>query len=266
MKLSEDEKSLYAELAVQLAFRMCDSSDHLEGRLSRKDRPDFEGLVISPGLTSDFQDCWLALYNLGILQALNTDLSPREHEPIMAPCYRLKFGTSGLREYATGRLAAGAPTLSKLIEIFLGLVAGYNYGIHTRRDSFSVPPDYERVFELFERCSLVERLGHEVKWTDGIAPEMRAAHAWTEDLISSSEAEDAEAEKMWRTMPQNLRDMIVSAGPVDVLSLVIVISQFWHKGEWRDTALDAGKDEIILREASTGLARKLEEKFRESGG
>ena len=95
---------------------------------------------------------------------------------------------------------------------------------------------------------------------------MRATGAWTEDLISESEAEDAKAEKMWRTMPQKLRGHIPSERPVDILALVLLISQFWHKGEWRDTALDAGEDEIILREACVGLAKKLAKKIEESGG
>lgn len=184
----------------------------------------------------------------------------------MAPCYRLMFGASGLREYVAGQLPSGAPTLSKLIENFISLVAEYNYGIHTRRDSFPVPPDFERVFELFERCGYVERVGGKVRWTDRIAPEMRAAYAWTEDFVSRSEAEDVEIDKMWRSMPPRFREMFFSGGPVDVVSLGIVISQFWYGGDWRDTALDAGKGEISLRDPVMGKASKLEKKFRESGG
>lgn len=266
MKLSENEKALYAELAVRLAIRMIESSDYY---LNHPPRPspgaDFEGCIIDSGDQSDLQECRLALFEMGILQAINPDLSPREQDPKFASFFRLKFGADGLREYVASQSPADAPTLATLIVRFIWLIVGYDYGIPARREAFTVPPDFTRLFALFERCGYVKRDGDKVAWTDKIAPEMRAARAWTEDLISEDEAEDAVADKMWRTMPRKLRDIVLSGGSADHLGLLIVISQFWEKGEWRDTALDAGKGEILLRDASMGLVRKLAKKMEESG-
>ena len=139
--------------------------------------PYFEGCIIDSGDQSDLQECWLALFQLGILQAVNPDLSPWEQDPMLASVFRLKFGVSGLREYVARQLPAGAPTLSRLIENFISLVACYDYGFHTRREAFAVPLDFERVFDLFTRCGYVDRTGDKVRWTDRIAPEMRAGIA-----------------------------------------------------------------------------------------
>lgn len=275
MKLSKDERALYAELAVRLARRMVESSDyHLERSMPLAPGADFDGCIIGPGMTSDFQQCWQALFEMGILQPVQFDPSPWAQEamqmpwdgdPMLASFFRLKFGAEGLCEYVASQLPAHAPTLSRLIESFVWLVIDYNYGIPSRREAFTVPPEFERLFELFDRCGYVERVGDKVRWTDKIAPEMQAGGKWTKDLSSEDEAEEVVAEKMWRTMPQKLREIVLSVGPDDHLGLMIVISQFWEKGEWRDAARDTGKGEIILRDASMGLARKLAEKFREPG-
>lgn len=232
MKLSKDEKALYAELAVQIAFRMCDSSYFTKGRLSREERSDFLGCIIQPGATSCLEGGCVVLSNMGALQPLNLDLSPRKEERAFAPCYRLKFGVAKLREHLAGALPVSAPPLSEVIEAFLALMCGYGYGIHSRREAFAVPPDFRCIFDLFERRGYVERVGDKVKWTDKIAPEMRAAAEWTEDLISWSEAEEAKAEEMWRTMPPRLRKALISNAPVDYRTLLLVVSRFWDGSEW----------------------------------
>ena len=268
MKLSENEKALYAELVVQIAFRMCDSSYFTEGRLPCEERPDFLGCVIQRGATSCLEAGCGVLYGIGALQPLNMDLTPREEEPQLAHCYRLKVGAVGLSEHVAGALPASAPSLSEVIEAFLALICGYSYGVHSRREAFAVPPVFERAFDLFERCGYVERDGDEVKWTDKIAPEMRAACEWTEDLVSWEEVEDAAVEEIWRTMPPRFREMFFPGGPVDVISLTLVISEFWDGGgNWRDTARHADNPEYFayLDGRAMGLANKLEKKFRESG-
>lgn len=275
MNLCNDERALYAELAVRLARRMVESSDYyLERSAPLTPDTDFEGCIIDPGMTGDFQECWRALFEMGILQPVQFDPSPWVQEatmtpwggePVLASFFRLKFGAEGLREYVASTLPTDAPTLSRLIESFAWLIVGWNYGIPARREAFTVPPDFERLFELFERCGYVEHIGDKVGWTDKIAPEMKAAGKWTEGLISEDEAEDALAERMWRTMPEQMRGLVLSMEPDDHLGLMIVISQFWENGKWRDIAFDAGKGEITLRDAPMGLARKLAEKFRKTG-
>ncbi len=260
MKLSENERALYVELAVQIAIRMCDGSRYAEGRHSRADRPEFRGCVIERGHTSDVEAGCGVLRDLGVMQPLNEDLSPREEEPLFAPCYRLTFSVSGLREHLRGALPASAPSLSEVIAAFIRLVAGYGCGIHSRREPFAVSPELAPTFDLFVRCGYVERVDDKVAWTDRIAPEMRAAHEWTEDLISREEAEEAVIDEMWRTMPARFRKTFFSGGPVDIYALGDVIERFWYDGGWRDVGLTHEYPEI-----ASDRAEALARKFQESG-
>lgn len=268
MELSGNEKALYAELVVQIAVRMgevrIDRSP--EEDKPRKDRFDIKGRIIEHGFLSAFEAGCGVLLKLGAVQPLNTDEMPHENPDAWTVIFRMKFDLPELREYLAEPLPESAPSLSDIIKSFLWLTTDYGYQVSTRRDAFPVPPEFSRAFDLFAQCGYVEQVGGKVKWTGKIAPVMRAIYAWREDDLSYAELYDAEIEKMWRTMPAKFREAFFSGGPVDVVSLSAVISHFWDGGEWQDTDQYDRDERITLSGGAPGKARKLEEKFRESGG
>ena len=259
MELSDNEKALYVELAVRLAVSMGGG---------------VKGSIVEHSHQSILQTGCEVLQRMGALQALKRDMTPWGDKRGFPHCYRLKFGASEFREFLAGTLPASAPSLSEVIEAFVGVVGGFYNGIPTRRDAFAVPPVFERAFDLFERFGYVERVGDKVKWTDNIAPEMRAGYVWNKDLVSHwevCEAYEAEADELWQTMPRRLREALCSGGRVNIKALMIVISRFWNGREWVGVNPDGGTIEIgteylYLTGGEIRMAQYLEKKFRESRG
>ena len=191
MELSEDEKALYVELAVQIAVRM--GGVVIDRRPPQfpalEDRFDIKGRIFEHGFLSDFEAGCVVLQKLGALQPLNMDETPHEDEGAWTAYYRMKFDLPELHEHLSGALPESALSLSEVIKAFLGLTTDYGCEISTGRDAFAVPPDFERIFDLFEQCGYVVRSDGMVEWTDKIAPQMRAIYAWNDDAAPREDLE-----------------------------------------------------------------------------
>lgn len=263
MDLSNDEKALYGELAVQIAIRM--GGVVFDRRPPHypppKDRFDIKGRVVEHGSVSDFEAGCRMLQRLNVAHPLDTDETPLDDETAWAHLFRVKFDLPELREHARGALPDSAPTLSEAIKTFLGLTIDYGCEVSACRDPFAVYPDFERAFDLFERCGYVERVDGMVAWTDKVAPVMRELDVWNEDLTCREDS--SEVARMWQTMPANIRTAIFRCGPVEVSALARVIARFWYYGAWHRTALDAADKRVTLRRGAMRKAKALEKQSLE---
>lgn len=191
MELTEDEKELYDELVVQIAVRYPKNSfdgEVWEDNQGREGPSDFKNYIIGHGFMSDFEAACSVMLDAGVAVPINHDGSPKQGEHPWSAYFRILFDVDELRAHLVNRLPTSAPPLGKVIKVFLGLTT--NYGdcpIPTRRAAFPVPDCFERIFALFADCGYVERIGHQVRWTDKIQPHMRALYHWDEDGRSKVE-------------------------------------------------------------------------------
>lgn len=269
MKLSENEEALYAELVVQTAIHMLNFTYHEASKEEirrRKDRFDIKNCVIEHTFMGHFEAACRVLLDLRAVLPLDSSLLPMDDESSWAAYFRLKFDVPELREHLGQGLPPSAPPLSKVIEAFLGITTDYVPVISARRDEIAVHPGFERTFELLNGCGYVERVGDKVKWTNKIAPHMRATYVWTEDGVSEEEQYEAEIEEIWQTMPPKFRKTFFSSNRVDVISLGVMISRFWYDGKWQDIDRDGGKSETIIRGGATAIAKDLAKKAGEAEG
>lgn len=196
MKLSETEKALYVELVTQIAILMPGFSPDGVARQynrHRKDRRDIKNCVVEHGFLGDFELACEVLHQLGALSPFNADetLSPKDDATAWSGYFRMKFDVPELRAHLAGTLPPSARPLSRVIEVFLRLTTDYGGQVSTRRGSFAVPPELDGVFALLDRCGYVVHVDDEVKWTEKIAPRMRAIHAWNEAAAAEGEPEEA---------------------------------------------------------------------------
>lgn len=267
MVLSETEKLLYAELVAQIAVYF--PKNTLDGvkwaqNQTSKGRFDFKNCVIEHGFMGDFEAACDVMHRLEILLPLNSDGSPMEDEKPPIAYFRMKYDLSEIRAILHKGLPPSAPPLSEVIESFLSLLTDYGNGVSTRRAPFRVSADLEPTFQLLAQCKYVEQDGECYSWTDKIADAMRAIYRWNKDNVSEAELYDAEIDEMWRTLPPKIRKAFFSGGPVDVVSLSIVISQCWSDGEWQDIDRDALQNNIRMRGGAIQQAKDLEKRFRDS--
>jgi hypothetical protein len=197
MKLSKTEKALYVELVAQIAILMPGFSPDGVARQHnqhRKDRRDIKSCVVEHGFLSDFELACEVLHQLGALSPLNADdtLSPKDDATAWSGYFRMKFDVPELRAHLAGTLLLSALPLSRVIEAFLRLTTDYGGQVSTRRGSFAVPPEFENVFALLDRCGYVVHVGDEVKWTERTVPQMRAIHAWQEETAAEGEPDEAD--------------------------------------------------------------------------
>lgn len=265
MYLTEDEKALYAELVIQIAVFMAESSKGSD--CEQGDHACIKGRVVDSFFNSDYENACGLLTDLGVMIPLRPDGTPHESKRASVNDYRIEFSAAEIQDWLMQNLPDTAPSLSAIIRSFLALMTGYGtHNLSTRRDKPVLPGNFKHAFELFAQCGYVERVGDAVEWTARIAPEMRAIHAWTDDDLSREELYDAEIKQMWRTMPPRFREVFFSGGPVDVISLSAAISQCWYDGRWQDTALDPDDPRISSLGRNIGKARDLAKKFGETGG
>ncbi len=267
MVLSKSEELLYVELAAQIAVYFPKSSlDELGWGQDqpRKDRFDIKNSVIDHGFLSDFEAACEVLHRLGVLLPLKGDGSLMDDETSWSACFQIKFDLPELRAVLSKDLPPSAPPLSEVIKVFLSLVTDYGNQVSTRRAPFQVEAGLQPAFELLARCEYVEQIGDEFAWTDKIADTMRAIFRWTDDGIPRKDLFEAEIDEMWRTLPTRIRKMFFSGGPVDVISLSIVISKCWSGGKWQEANWDAGQKDILMSGDSLPRARGLEKRYRGS--
>ncbi len=264
MKLSDDESALYAELAVQIAIRMGDVvfDRRPPQYAARADRFDIKGRVIEHGSMSDFEAGCRVLQSLKAARPLDWDETPLEDDTAWAHWFRVEFDVPGLREHLRGALPNSAPTLSEVIETFLGLTTDYVCRVSVFRDAFAVPPDFERAFDLFERCGYVERVDGMVTWTDKIAPQMQARYHWDEHAEVRETMAESEIAAMSMTLPPDILEKVSAGRAVDVDVLSLMIAKHWYYGRWHQTPLDEADERITLRGGAIGRAQALAKKLR----
>ncbi len=279
MQLSSLEKTLYAELIIQITARMADfrlSQIHVNNERTRENRFDFKNLVIYHSAMHDFEVACSVLQQTNVVYPVKNDGTPAAKGDAWAGAFLIRFSLPELHDHLRQDLPDSAPPLSQVIESFLSLTTQYGGGppsLSTRREPFDVPTSYAWPCHLLKQCGYLENSGRQVRWTNKIAPMMQENYAWDEHGRSLEEQQETElandTQKMWDTLPPQIHKDYFSGyawEKVDIIGLSIVISELWYEGKWQETGLHEGQQYKWLRGDSLAQARALVEKFRESRG
>ncbi len=240
IELTEDEKALYDEVVVEIA--VCYPKKSFDGEVweeneGREGRSDFKNFIIGHGFLSDFETACGVLVDAGVAVPINHDGSRMEEENAWPAYFRILFDLDELRAHLAHSLPPSAPSLDDVIAGFLSVTIRHGYAITARRSAFAVATGFERHFALFADCGYVERVGHQVKWTEKVHPAMCARYLWDEDNWSYEEAEEARADKMWRSMPWPIRRLFFPiVGFEDQFLMMLIVEHYWDGDRWKRTS------------------------------
>jgi hypothetical protein len=234
MKLSDAEKVLYEELVVWLAIRVTRGAYSLPPELCRpcEDGIHTKGAGIQHDFMSAFEAACDVLLRLDIAYPLDKTFQPMA-DPSGGYAYgQIAWDVPEIRERLRGELPANAPKLPQVLLAFLQVATEFD-GLLTPRGPFVPPRGFEAAFKPLLRCGYAEPVGQGVRWTDRVAPQMRALYAWSNEGEAKEDLDQVELDKMWRTLPIKVREVFFSGGPVNVMLLAMVIDTFWVEDEWR---------------------------------
>lgn len=263
MSLSDDKNALYQELVVWLTIRMTRTAYSLPPELYRpcEDGTHTKGAGIQHDFMSAFEAACCVLLRLDIVYPLDSTLQPMIGSGRRYAYCRIALDVPEIRERLREALPPTAPKLSEVLLAFLRVATEFD-GLSTGRGPFAPPCGFEAIVSLLQRCGYAESVGSGARWSRRVAPLMRAIYAWKEDN-SKEELEQAEIDKMWRTLPIKVRAAFFSGGPVDVMSLAMVVDTYWLEGEWRYIDRFARPKKVVFRQPDSlskakGLAQRYE--------
>jgi hypothetical protein len=170
--------------------------------------------------------------------------------------HALTMDMEAMPEFLTRSMANDDPRFAPMLDSYLGVAAGFG-GLSTERTPFLPPPAHVEPVRALARRGYAEIVGDQYRWTDLIGPAMRQAGFWDDALRSYTtlhlEAEVAEAEAAWRSMPDTIRHRLFERQPAKVGNLVRELALRWKGGEWHP----AKKDQSVTLTGQMALADRI---------
>jgi len=268
MTLSEDEKTLYEQLVVWLTIRMSRSCYGLPPELQRPcdDGIHTKGAGVQHDSMSAFEAACGVLLSFGIAVPLGANLEPMTESGRPCGVCRITHDVPEIRRLLQDEPGPVWPGLADVVLAFLRVTTEFE-GVPTPRGPFNPPGGFDAIFQSLVRCGYAEAAGGGVRWTLKMAPQMRALYAWDDENDSREEFEQTEVDRMWRTLPIKVRRAFFTGGPVDVLSLAMVVETFWVDGEWRYIdRVGRASDSALSGPNSLSRARELVRRHEASIG
>lgn len=194
--------------------------------------PGRKGSTFFHGFAGDFEAAHEALVGLGVFVRV-----PEENKPDGSASRPFAFTMDAdeIPHFLTVAIENGDPRLAGMLDAFVGIACRYD-GLSDERSLFRPPVTYLKAMWALARSGYAERVGDQYRWTNLIAPAMRAAFLWDEELQSysalSRDEEEAEAEAAWRTMPETIRHTYFSSRPIDLIAFARILAVSWKDGKW----------------------------------
>lgn len=146
-------------------------------------------------------------------------------------------GRGSFRFFPTPETRAGVLAYGELPDALFGrLLAAYvgnacMFGpdgtqLCSDRKPFKPAVEFEREIAALVECGYAERCGNMVKWTDKIAPVMRAEHCWDDPrpqiktLPHDGAALDADAFYMRGDVPKRVNRLVQEGNPIAAMALI----------------------------------------------
>jgi hypothetical protein len=187
-----------------------------------------------------FEDAFAVLWELGVaLAAAESDDQGMTRQQYAAyalqhpgkeyPC-SLKFFPAP--ETRAGVLAYGElpdALFGRPLEAYVGNACDYGPNgtqLCSDREPFKPAVEFEREIGALVECGYAERCGDMVKWTDKIAPVMRAEHCWDDPrpqiktLPDDGAALDADAFYIRGDVPERVNRLVQDGNPIAAMALV----------------------------------------------
>lgn len=197
------------------------------------------------------------LVAIGVMAEPSVESGGRIRRPVFT------MDADDMPAFLAARIQVGDARVEQLLVSFLE-VACHHHGLETHRDRFSPPHILQESIRFLMLSGYVAQAATEYRWTDKIAPAMRAAYFWddeNEGLVTKWLQEEAdECKLVWESMPDTWRHKVKS-GELGVLALAVVLARSWEDGHWRESTADdritfaghVGKAQFILDQLEQGI-------------
>jgi len=195
-----------------------------------------KGALFHHDFQTAFVDAAVALTKFGVLAP-----SPREGKPgTWQGPHKLTMDADEMPDFLADSVSNDDDRLFGLLEAFLAVFCEYDY-LPDRHTPFT-PPDYlGAAMNMLARNGYAERRGDQFVWTEPVRPAMQAAYLWDPNGISyedvAEQKREAEAQLAWQTMPETLRESILS-GKINLPMLIKILRVGWQDEQWRGFKLD----------------------------
>lgn len=239
--------TLDGRLSGHLAAALADWLVKAEG----SERPARKGDSFWHMAASDFEFAQAALEAIGVF--------PRHEQPNGKASNAFIVDAEKMPDFLARNCASDK--VPYLIEAFVRVACGYG-NLPTARDWFECPKEWKAAMKYLALAGYAQQDSGRYRWTELIAPQMRAAHFWDEQQQSHGRLEEverkAECDAAWRTMPDTLRARIRTSS-IDIVDLVKVLARSWKDGRWHDPS----ENENARIAETIFLARALMERAKE---
>lgn len=179
-----------------------------------------------------FEEATRVLKDLGLVEPVRRADKPDERWYCR---HALTVDAAEMPGILAATLGDGDARLPALLAAFLTIACGHD-GLSSERTAFTAPPAYQSVLQTLTRAGYLQGIGSAFRWTEKIAPIMRAIDAW--DASGRSYAtlreEDrlAQAAAAWHSMPDTIRRTHFAKRPVALVPVVEALTMSWRDGAW----------------------------------
>ena len=176
----------------------------------------------------------------------------------------LTMDADAMPGYLAATFRNGSVALPRMTEAFVSVSDHYGR-LPSERSLFLPPPCYVRATQSLGRRGYTGCVGDHYRWTDQVGPHMQAATLWNEQLqpypTPHREAEDAEAELAWRTMPDTIRRTCFGPGWFDRFAFIRILALSWYGGTWHPFR----QPDAFELSGQVTLAKRIKELVDEAG-
>lgn len=219
-----------------------------------------KGRSIMQSCSGDWIVAEEALLAIGVMHVPPIDNDGKKELPVFS------MNAEEMPSFVTTFIFEGDPRIPQMIQAFVAIACGgyEKHPLSDRREWFDAPPHYLIAMKWLTRLGYAERNRGTFRWTEKIAPAMRAGYLWNEEGFPFWEAEEAEqqaeCELIWATMPDTLKHSL-KTGAVGLWDLVKILALGWRDGQWHTYE----PDQRIELAGQVTLAQRLLELAEHAG-
>lgn len=264
--VSDAERKLVAALVHVIAMDLANPVESIltdEG-ISKTGRSNANGKVgqrCEHHFQSYLEIAFGALLPFEVFQPLDHDNRPRRLSP-SACSYSLRLDLDDVEAHVLNANPTETIGIEQLISACLGLSCGQCGNLPTTRELFEPPREYLPLMQQLARNGYAGKITDQFRWTDKIAPAMRAAFLWDDQLQDFGDQEAHLRETMWNTMPAEAKQRYFF-DRFDPLGFAIYKSECWAPEErnWTGAQPTRPVGEIRFKGGGVTIARELYAQF-----